>query len=80
MGTYSKRTPIGALHAEEIAEEVLLYLFRMALSASLSCQNNCAQNRLQLFLSLMWTNRDILKTLAWNDCQTAMIVSRPLLV
>ena len=32
---YSKVTPIGALHAEKIAEAVLLYVFRIAFPASL---------------------------------------------
>ena len=34
---HSKMTPIGALHAEKIAQVVLLYVLRIAFPASLIC-------------------------------------------
>ena len=43
---HSKVTPIGVLHAEKIAEAVLLYVFRLAFPASLLVQ--CVFTILQL--------------------------------
>ena len=54
---HSKVTYVGALHAEKIAEAVLLYVFRIAFLASLlgPTINNETSRSLNMFLRTDWS-------------------------